>query len=493
MKKVNKVLNIISVLYLIVPLIIFYFGWLKIYYAIPLSLLTIYFGYKLVNNFKEVDIKEDKKKIIIYWIVTIALIVLWVFLSGIGGYSYQRYDYMARNPMFNDLNNYKWPIIYDYSAASSEVQQYMGNTSAMLVYYFVWWLPVSLIVKLFHLNNILSNLLLFIYSVLGLFLLVYNLTKYFKKYSYLIILVLMLFSGLDILMWNGEVVSQIEWWISYFQYSSHTSLLFSCFNQAIPIWLIISVLLRQKDDKLSLALCSIVLAYSPWAAIGILPFMVYIVYKNRKDIKSLFTISNILVPISMLIFVLFYLSKKGTTEISLFITSYFSQVGINNDSIFVLFSNILILQILFIIMECGVYLIFCRKIKKDLPFYYIVLFELIMCPFITSSPHGNNFTMRVSVCALFLLSIYVITYLLNNKISFNKKIMLSVIFAIGALNPIIEFKESMSNRYKVFDPLYSFYEIDIKDDNGSLIEIAKDQFINYEYDDSIFYKYFGRR
>ena len=111
MKKINNIMNILSIFYLTFPIIIFSFYWLKLPIAIIFSATIIFFSYSLYKNISNNILDDNKKKIIIYWLICIIIVLVWVYLSGIGSYSYQRYDFFVRNPIFNDLNSYEWPII----------------------------------------------------------------------------------------------------------------------------------------------------------------------------------------------------------------------------------------------------------------------------------------------------------------------------------------------------------------------------------------------
>ena len=84
-------------------------------------------------------------------------LLIWVILSGIGSFLYQNSDFTHRNPIYHDLCNYNWPVLYNLSQSS---------VHAALSYYFSWWLPPALIAKIFALGYTGQELLLYFWSML---------------------------------------------------------------------------------------------------------------------------------------------------------------------------------------------------------------------------------------------------------------------------------------------------------------------------------------
>lgn len=160
------------------------------------------------------------------------------------------------------------------------VRQTLGSDKVALAYYFSWWLPVSALSKLFHLGNFGRNLLLYCWALSGILLVIYCISRYLGKCSYLVPIILIFFSGLDVIpfyLTNSSVnfTDHIEWWAVFFQYSSNTSMLFWVFNQAIPVWCITALLLQSENSPYSAALSALTFAYSPWATFGMIPLALY--------------------------------------------------------------------------------------------------------------------------------------------------------------------------------------------------------------------------
>ena len=136
-------------------------------------------------------------------------------MSGIGSFVYQNWDFKVRNPIYRDLCDYQWPVVYDLSKQSDAVQAVAGSETVAFSYYLTYWLPPALVSKILGLNEQGRNLILYFYSLLGIFLVVYNLCRYFKKTSYLILAVFIFFSGMDVIGFlcrhAYSVMNQIQW------------------------------------------------------------------------------------------------------------------------------------------------------------------------------------------------------------------------------------------------------------------------------------------
>ena len=96
----DHVLVFISLLFMIVPVICFLWGWTRPYIALIGSVALMYLlrsAYRELKQAVQISITSNPK----FWLTAFAIISLWCLLSGIGGYAYQTIDFMARNPMFH--------------------------------------------------------------------------------------------------------------------------------------------------------------------------------------------------------------------------------------------------------------------------------------------------------------------------------------------------------------------------------------------------------
>lgn len=547
--KQDRFLILCSILYVILPPVIFSMGWIKPLIAVPVSLIFLLLAYKIYN-----DLCSDSESTLLkvpgrFWLYALLIICVWVAFSGIGGFSFQNGDFLARNPTYRDLCDYSWPVKYDLADQNEAAQKILGNGSVVFAYYFSWWLPPALVSKIFNFGQTGRDLCIYIWAVTGLLLVFYNLCRYLRKASLIALIIFIFFSGLDIIgyiIYHPVVIPgrHIEWWHGFLQYSSMTTLLFWVFNQSIATHVIVILLLQLKDGRNALALSSLTFAFSPWAAIGIIPIAlnaVFINLKNFKDfkdkLKDVFTFTNISVPLAMLlIYGLFYTGSTG------------GQRGVGGFT-FVnkTFYDFIVRYLLFCMLEFGIYFIVLGKHIKNYKFYYAVLLSLILIPLYEIS---SNLIMRASIPAIFCLMVYIIKFLFeeNNKLIIRKKILI-IVLILGACTPFMEFTrcwvytalhygsryygskipvimesknvyESIYNAADISsdeekkiiknaidksidkfllkieknlldESIYSFGRIATTDEG--LINLVKNQFFMYDYEHRPFYKYIGKR
>ena len=145
-----KWLTRITWIYLTLPFIIFCMGWLRLSIAIPVTALILWILWQLLKQAPNFDFRFPNSKSAFYLLL---LTVLWVFLSGVGGYTFQNWDHHWRNAVLYDLITYNWPVVY----SSPE-----KGPITMLVYYVGYWLPVALAGKIFGWQ--VANFVLFLWN-----------------------------------------------------------------------------------------------------------------------------------------------------------------------------------------------------------------------------------------------------------------------------------------------------------------------------------------
>lgn len=486
-----------GIVYVILPIIIFACGWLKWFIAIPVVVILVLFGIKMwielsekgadVDNF--LFTKENGK----FWIITASLVFIWVYLSGIGSWVFQNSDHWVRNPIFRDLSTLKWPVIYDLSKESDLVQSICGDSKVAFSYYFCFWLPVAGLSKLLHLGEIPRNVLIVLWAAIGILDVIYLICRKHKKCSLIVPVCFIFFSGLDaiptlLLNKKATMITHIEWWSGFFQYSSNTTQLFWVFNQSIPLWVLMALFLNLEKSSSKGAAASLTFAYSPWATIGVLPIAVVSSIKKGK-IKSIFNPLNILVPaVMLLVFGSFYMGGNGTSG------KYGLVFMVNDEG----GRMILMSYLMFVLFEVLVFFFAMGKYAERDGLYYTVLAELLIFPFIVIKDY--NFLMRGTIPALFLLNFFVIQFLVKYLGEKDKEIrlryiLLVAVLLLGALTPMHEIlrtvKKTMKNDEILEESIVTFSNIQT-DDEGK-IRTASKQFFIYDYNDKFFFKYLGKK
>lgn len=478
---------VLSLLYILLPVWLFFFGWLRLPLAVLLSAALAWLGGKLGRSLcvrrPGVGFSSNPE----YWLTLAVVAFIWVLFSGIGGVSFQNTDYFVRNPVYRDLVNQPWPVYFDLSAQRETVRQILGSGTVAFSYYFCFWLPPALLSKLFAGRELISNLLLLGWAYLGVMLVLYQIHRYLKRTSWVIPGIFMFFGGLDaigyrILGGEFQLGDHLEWWCSYFQYSSHTTVLYWVFNQAIPVWLITVLLLNMRGNRSGAGLCALAFAYSPFATFGMVPLAVYSAFRNKGKWKQAVTWENILIPLMMLlVFGSFYLSNPDNLSEKGWIFEFFHPAG-----------SVMGRYLLFLFLEVGVYALILRKCLFRYDYLWLALAELALIPMYRMTG-ANDFAMRASLPALFLLSVCLMRYVLICTVKWEKWAIV-LILAVGAVTPLSEMYRSVSStvlgRAQPNELVYSFQEF-ATDDEG-VIEICRRQFFTYHPEERFFFRYLGK-
>ncbi len=274
---IHRAVVLMAYIYLALPMIIFLLGWCRLLIGIPIAGICVWslvLCYRGRENYIELAWRlspAEKWKIAVIAVVVFA----WVALSGVGGYAWQNTDHATRNSMFRILVDYEWP-------PAAETRGF--------VYYVGSWLPAALIGKLGDLD--MAYAALFVWVLLGI-LLIYALVCIWRRKIVLWpLLILIFFSGLDIIgshIFTEEMISvwgkeHLEWWAAEFpyklQYTSNTAQLYWVFNQAIPVWLVMMLLFLDEVPGNMIWVSAMLAITSTLPLIGLVPIMIYYMYRR---------------------------------------------------------------------------------------------------------------------------------------------------------------------------------------------------------------------
>lgn len=484
--KGDKVMAL-SLLYALLPIVLFFFGWLKFPLALVLSVILLCFGGRMSQSLCVRHSGVGFRTSTEYWLTLAVVVFIWVLFSGIGGFTFQNSDFYVRNPVYRDLVNQPWPVFFDLSAQREAVQAITGSGRVAFSYYFCFWLPPALLSKLFPGRELISNLFLLGWTYLGVMLVLYQIHRYLKRNSWVIPGIFIFFGGLDaigyrLLCGEFQLGTHLEWWCSYFQYSGHTTVLYWVFNQAVPVWLISALLLNTRGNRSSAGLCALAFAYSPFATLGMVPLAVYSLLKKKEDWNQAATWENFLVPFLMLlVFGSFYLSNPDNVSEKGWIFNFFTPAG-----------DVIWHYLLFLILEVGIYALILRKCLFQYDYLWLTLAELAVIPLYRMTA-ANDFAMRASLPGLFLLSVFLIRYVLNSRGKWEKWAIV-LILAVGAFTPLSEMYRSVSatimGTAQPNELVYSFQEF-ATDDEG-VIGICRQQFFTYHPEETFFFRYLGK-
>lgn len=420
----------LSWLYLLLPWMLFLLGWLRPWVALSGATLVVLTFWNLWGGSPSVSPSIFNRGI---W-TGLVLLGLWVFLSGVGGYAFQNWDHHWRNAVFHDLIDYSWPVYYA-SGGKGPVQ--------MLVYYMGYWLPAALIGK--RLGWGVANLVLFLWTWLGVFLVGLHLSLRLRWPLWRVVLLLVFFSGADaigtLLLPKGSYpslwppIQHLETWGENLQYSSFTTQLFWVFNQAVPAWLGTVLLMNRINHEQIFLAWALTFFFAPLPALGLLPFALLEWLERVRSSGSSF---------SQTLLKTFSLPNILAASIVLISFLYFSaNTALQSRN----WQNVPLAKLLlFLALEGGLlWMTLVWNHYRDLRWYLLGMM-LLLFPFIQVGS-GRDFVMRASIPALFYLMVWVAEALSSAHFSRLLRGFLFLLLGIGALTSLYEINRSI---YRTF-------------------------------------------
>ena len=499
------------VLFLTIPLFMFFLGYLKLQVSIPLTLIfagiVLYCVSDCMNGPDgNKNWGSDKDlKIPLSYLIGFAVTALAVsFVSGAGEYIYTLQDHEYRRAILRDLINYDWPVIYNYNTQTNpEVIKIFGMASGQRAfsYYFIYWMPAALAGKAFGFN--VGNFVLYLWNSIGIFLCLLSTSAVIKKVTAWVPFIFVFFSGLDIipnLVYELTHYSDWRWFegfVTSMSYVSNFRELASVFNQMVPCFLVVAILLMSNNTRSMGLTAGILFCYSPWAVFGILPMVAAFLFgknlrasKISKTLYNTFSPANIASAVLILtIFGSYYMTNSGAVGYKGFAWEYFSNPG-----------WFILAYIVFILIEVIPFALILYKREKNNPVFIAAFATLLILPFYRVS-EMNDFTMRGSMPALFFFCILlcgVVPEVMDQKNTPTTKkgwlksaaIMLTVILMTfpTLLNLFVIFGSMLQGDKGNEENIGSLGNIR----QAEYAKVIQEQFFAEGYEGSFFYRYFAK-
>ncbi len=486
----------VSIFYLMVPVIIMLMTWLKIYIALPASLIlsavTVLSVRKLKDAESEYSFTIKRNTLVAFAVIALLLTILF----GVGEFVNTLDDHAYRRAMLRDLIERDWPLYYDLTKQSNPaINAYLPDCTVAFAYYLTFWMIPACIGKVagFAVGNIVNVL----WSAMGIFLVLLAMCLYSKRATWSSIFTLVCFSGLDAIPYFVHIARNtdtwLEGWTEHISYISNINDLLNTYNQCIPCWIIVALLVMLPDNRFIGLIGALMFPYSPWAAIGVLPLAVYrLVYKDRK-IKRILSYGNLIVPIVLLItYAPMYMANTSSVSIKGSTISFYGGVfPFMKAYILVLLIEVIPFVVLF----------FKRYRKSGL--LWVSVGILAILPFYKVSFY-NDLTMRGAMPALFIFCL-MLTELLGDFFANNFKngrftgkagikticagLMLAVMAFVSFQQLLLVVVDTFDRNAK--DPkeaIGSFGDINDPD----YAEQVNGNFFVYDYEDKFFYRYMAR-
>ena len=380
-------------LYVVLPLFIFFVSFVRLALAIPASITIIVLIWEMVRGTAWCEFRISGWRSLYF----LLLAALWMWLAGGIGPApvSQNGDWSKHNLIMMLLAERSWPPAVDLP--------HFGHLS--LRYYIGWHLVPSLVMKLTHAQS--PRAAASLWTMLGIFLFFSLLPDIVGRRSAAIAapLVFMFFGGADIIgtrINNVETEGALyhfEWWAGWAQFSSNTTALFWTPQQALPAWLAIALLMRYRERFELLPYCALLasgtLLWSPLATIGLLPFFLTLLAQHGPlrlvlGWRPLVTIPLLALPVGLYLI-------SGTSVIP---HGLIWKLPCTSALCFTWGR-----YIIFLLVEVGVPLaiLFARK-SKEQGFLGIAAATLCLIPLYRLGVF-NDFAMRASIPSLAVLAI----------------------------------------------------------------------------------------
>lgn len=468
-----------SILYLGLPYVIFFFGWMQWYWALLGSGLLLValvestwlaFRQELPQETSSDDAQNaslplpsfDLRFFNLRHALFLLLICLaWLSFSGAGGVGYQRGDWIKHESVLKDLIEHSWPVVYDFYAHP-----------VPLVYYLAYYLPAAVIGKIGGWAA--AQAALFVWTLLGLYisflwfwvLVGKALHSASTKLFYWCALLFIFFSGLDIIgkiiarwvEWSDGPWDRIERWGPWLEYSANMVLLFWVPNQALVGWIAIGLILyailtirRRSITWLPLGLSAF---WSPLVMLGLIPYLITEFLSDsgplHRRLLRYVSWSN-LCGLALLGFVgVYYLSKTyevapamhasipGSFFISTHEGSTLGAWGLLGT---------------FLAVEVGIFAILARKSigSEGRLWRWLSITTLVLLTILPFYKLGmfNDLVMRASIPALFCLAVLVGRSLFQSGLGLATRVALIVALLVGAATSVMELKFNVTETIRI--------------------------------------------
>ncbi|UZR92374.1 hypothetical protein [Chondrinema litorale] len=476
-------LSVYTILYLLIPNILFVVGWFRWEIAIPAIIIIFICLYKLLASFAEIE-GVSIKKISIPSRLVLLLVTLGIcIISGIGGFTFQG-DVDKHYGILKDLITESWPVVYPESQ--------LNNGLVHLNYYLAYYLPAAFLAKLTSIY--LADLYIFLWTFTGLYLTLRWVITFSKKNTlFITLLIFLFFGGQDFLysaikipikwIFTGELISAhiFKMEIAHeavvhnniLQFYSPMVSMTWCPQHVLGAWLATALIVYEFGERKSLQnivfIFSLTYIWSVFNAFGLVVFLV--IFLIKKGIKPYLSFQNIVGGLLFLLLSGAYFKAHYSISESGWIWEVIPG------------KSWLPKIIVFLFIEFGIYALLAIKYAskhqwKDL--WWGAIITLLIIPFYVIG-YFNDFLMRTAVPSLFIISIFVIQYF--GELSYRWKYHFLVIFIILANIPYVTLRYRVRGAEKEQANVAN---------SVSVIKLREDKWFNSQYfgkSNSIYWKY----
>lgn len=420
-------LAILALGYLAVPSIIFIFGWFQWPIALLLACALLYL-LLLAFDFDTFQWRFGYTPSAGMLIVATGL--AWAAFGGGSHFMYANHDWVVRDAVLGDLVRLEWPVTYKSS----------DGVPLVLRSAIGYFLPPALFGKLFGTAHL--DIAIYLWTAAGvvIFLTLLPLPRRVGWPLILGLLITIFFSGMDFL---GVVIAtqttpifplRLEWW-GPLSYPSLTGQLLWAPNHCLPIWIGAMLVFRLNSSgemlRKSTALLPLTLIWTPFAAIGLLPFVLLGGWKVVADRgwsvvpwRSIATSIAVSLPI-----VLFLTLDMGNIAAESVVQSKLDPPANSAYQAVSLQSYLIFISCEFLLLALAL----APHVRQARDLFAMAVLMLLVLPLIRFGP-SNDFLLRLSTPPLIVL----LAVCLQNLLSTERKSVpptiwiVSLFLAIGA-------------------------------------------------------------
>ena len=429
--KTIQTLKISTILYLLIPSVLFLLTWIHLWIGIPCGIFIVFYTWKTLQ---ETTISTHETFISLpTFLLCLGMSIVLNYILGIGEFRPQTYDFQANNFKYYDLITHQLPVYY-------------AKQQTYLCYYTGYYLPSALFAKVFGIET--CRYFSFVWSVFGMGIVFLWISTFTHKNAVGLLLMILLFSNTWFII---KLLIDFEYFQEYLQpyyiqlnqFKLITLPLIKNYAWAtqhtIPACLGVCILIENFRHKTDLKYLFLMLLstmfWSPLTAVGLFPFVFFYFIKDIKNLflkdltKDLFLMSALVVSFCPLL--LYFISTQGIHANN---TEFIWQTGVSSWWIFYLIyaiSNFII---------WGLFLNYSQNEYKIL-WKIAVIFPCLIA--IYRIGIYNDFNIRVSFPSFFMLSILVGISLIEHKKSFIA-IGFFVLILINSLSNINHIANSLS-------------------------------------------------
>ena len=453
-----------SCLYLGLPYLIFFGGWMKWWLAVPAMALVIVPCWQTIGRAKQLFAAPDlgARAPVFGWRQLVLLLLVAAVLSvlsGMGGYGVQEGDYLKHNAVLKSLIEQPWPVMLSTDAGRFP-----------LVYYTAWYLPAALLGKVAGWTA--ANHFLFVWGTLGLVLSMLWFCLLARRLNWLVIGVFVAFSGLDVVgaailklfafdwtafdwtridwgslrWWNSE----IRWWAGpcTWSYSSHVAQLFWVPQQALGGWIATGMVMHmfgRNDDtaRRPLVFCAALSSlWSPLVTIGLAPLLAADFFWDGRPmarrVRAWLTVPNLCGAGLLGLMGLYYLARTAPLPFTDDPLARFRFFSTPDWSGLVFLWRVL----LFYALEVGLLglLVWVVRPPATRRCRGLLLAALVFLFVVALFRYGrnNDLAMRASMPCLMVLAVFLAKALLAETASGARRLILVGAVVIAATKPVAE-------------------------------------------------------